>query len=292
MKVAVIPAYNEELSIGSVVLKARRYVDEVIVVDDGSEDDTSLVAREAGAKVIRNERNLGKGESLRRALNLLRESKVDVVVLLDADGQHDPDDIPKLVKPIIEGKADMVIGSRKSVREIPLYRRIGQRILDYLTRKAAGAEKSFDSQSGFRALSGKAIRVLKLREKGFAIESEMLVNALKAGLKVVEVPIRCRYDVRGSTLHPLIHGLGVLNSVLSSIVRDRPLLYFGAIGSGLIIGGVIKGLEVLEIFNRTRALAVGTAMISVLLFIIGAISISTGITLYAISALSRELKGE
>jgi len=293
MIVAVMPAYNEEITVGSVVLKTRKYVDKVIVIDDGSRDDTASVAEEAGALVIRNERNLGKGESIRRALKMLKGSEVDVVVLLDADGQHDPDDIPKVVKPILEGEADMVIGSRRELKEgIPLYRRVGQRILDALTGWAAGGARAFDTQSGVRALSRRALEAINLEESGFGVESEMVIKALKAGLKVVQVPIKCRYDVKGSTLHPLIHGASVLNSILSSVVKKHPLLYFSVIGSAFILAGVFQGLKVVEVFNRTKALAIGTAMISVLLLIIGAISISTGITLYAISSLSKELKSE
>jgi len=150
---AILPAFNEEVSIGSVVLLARRYADRVIVVDDGSSDRTAEIAELAGAEVIRHQLNMGKGAALKTGFESLDGEMV--VVTIDTDGQHDPSDIPKLVEPILKGEADMVNGSRYingNKKDTPFYRRLGQVVLDNATRLDSGLNIT-DSQSGFRAFS-------------------------------------------------------------------------------------------------------------------------------------------
>ncbi len=151
---AAIPCYNESLAIGTVALKASRYVDEVLVVDDGSTDDTVEVAEAAGATVVAHEENKGKGRAVKNALRYAVEHSFDALVLLDGDGQHDPNEIPKLLVPITNDAADIVIGF-KSFSQMPVYRRVGQAVLDHAT---GGPVK--DSQCGFRALNRRAIELL------------------------------------------------------------------------------------------------------------------------------------
>ena len=161
--VALIPAYNEESSIAGVVLRAQRQVDKVIVCDDGSRDLTGEIAERLGAEVIRHEKNLGKGVALRDLLRRAREFNPDIVVVLDADGQHDPEEIPRLVEPLKKGMADMVIGSRYvggAVLEAPLYRRIGLKIINFLNRRLIKSTIK-DTQSGFRAFTVKALEALE-----------------------------------------------------------------------------------------------------------------------------------
>lgn len=148
---AILPAYNEEISIGSVVLNTRKYVDRVIVVDDGSHDRTLEVAELAGAEVIRHPRNLGKGAALRTGFEAMNGA--DVIVTIDTDGQNSPADIPKLIEPILWGEADRVNGScciNSNKKDMPFYRRIGQRVLDAATNLDSGLSVT-DSHSGFRA---------------------------------------------------------------------------------------------------------------------------------------------
>ena len=155
MIVVVIPAYNEERTIAKVVLQAKRHVDLVMVIDDGSVDMTGDIARGLGAKVLRNEVNLGKGEALRRVFKETLTLKPEVTVALDADGQHDPDEIPKLVKPIVDGEADVVVGSRYvegASTDAPTYRKMGLRVIEGLGRSAIKVPIR-DTQSGFRAYS-------------------------------------------------------------------------------------------------------------------------------------------
>ena len=208
--VAIIPAYNEEVALGSIILRTLQYVDEVIIVNDGSDDKTVEVARLAGAEIINHATNLGKGEALKSGFSAIGD--VDVVVTIDGDGQHNPDEIPSLIKPVIEDGADLVNGSRYMngpEENTPAYRRVGQQVLDNATNISAGI-KVTDSQSGFRAFSPAACECFRFYDTGFGIESEMLVDVAEAGLKIVEVPITVRYDVDGSTKNPVTHGVGVL----------------------------------------------------------------------------------
>lgn len=220
--VAIIPAYNEEKALADVIGKTLEHVDEVIVVDDGSSDKTSEVAIEAGARVIKHSVNLGKGEALKSGFKAIGDDSI--IITIDGDGQHNPSEIPDLVRPIIEDGADLVNGSRYMngpEENTPAYRRVGQKVLDIATNISAGT-KVTDSQSGFRAFYPKSKNVFRFKDTGFGIESEMLVDAAEAGLKIVEVPITVRYDLDGSTKDPITHGVGVL----LNITKDKVLRTF------------------------------------------------------------------
>lgn len=219
--VVIIPAFNEEIAIASIVKRSLKYVDDVLVIDDGSTDNTSRIAQDAGARVIKHYNNLGKGVSLKDAFGEVLN--YDIVVTIDGDGQHNPDEIPKLINPIREQKADLVNGSRYLDGfddETPAYRRVGQRVLDIATNITSGTNVT-DSQSGFRAFNGKTIKVYRFRDTGFGIESEMLADAAQHNLKIVEVPITVRYDVENSsTKGPVTHGVGVLiKIIIDKIIR-------------------------------------------------------------------------
>ena len=283
MKVlAGIPAYNEARYIGSVVLQARQYVDEVIVVDDGSTDNTTTVAELVGATVIRHTENRGKGAAIQSILAEARKINPDILVLLDADSQHDPNEIPALIKPISEG-FDLVIGSRQAQKDkTPRYRRIGQKVLLRSTQLISKTNIS-DSESGFRALSPKAINEVDLKENGFAIESEMISCAVDKNLKITEVPISNIYTTDGSTLNPVKHGLGVLNRIIVMISQRRPLFFFGLAGGILLAVGLIIGIRVLHIATTTGDMAIGSAVLTALLVIAGILTIFTGIILNSLT---------
>ena len=207
--IVIIPALNEQAAIGSIVKRSLEYADDVLVIDDGSDDNTSRIASEAGARVIKHPNNRGKGVSLKDAFGEV--SGYDIVVTIDGDGQHNPDEIPLLMEPIREGSADLVNGSRYLNgfdEETPAYRRVGQRVLDIATNITSGTNVT-DSQSGFRAFNGKTLKCYRFRDTGFGIESEMLADAAEHDLKIVEVPITVRYDVENSsTKGPVTHGVG------------------------------------------------------------------------------------
>ena len=282
MKVlAGIAAYNEARYVGSIVLQARQYVDEVIVVDDGSTDNTARVAELAGATVIHHSENKGKGAAIQSILAEAKKRNPDAVVLLDADAQHNPNEIPALIKPIAEG-FDLVIGSREAQKDkTPRYRRIGQKVVLRSTRLASKANIS-DSESGFRALSPKAINELELKANGFAIESEMITLAADKNLKITEVPISNIYTKDGSTLHPIVHGIDVLSRMLVMILQRRPLFFFGLAGGILLVIGLISGIRVINIAVTTGNLAIGSVVLTALFIITGISSLFTGIILNAL----------
>jgi glycosyltransferase involved in cell wall biosynthesis len=185
---AAIPCYNEGLAIGSVVLKASRHEDEVLVVDGGSTDDTAEIAKEAGAAVVAYEENKGKGRAVKNALRYAIEHGFDALVLLDGDGQHDQREIPKLLEPLTNDAADIVIGFR-TFDQMPAYRRVGRAVLDHAT---GGPVR--DSQSGFRVLNRRAIELLAdtLVKDDFAVESEMTRLANDQHLRFADVQINCK----------------------------------------------------------------------------------------------------
>lgn len=212
--IAGIPAYNEAKHIGDVVFEALRHVDEVIVVDDGSRDDTARIAKAAGATVIRSEINQGPGQATKTCFRLAKERKADVLVTLDGDGQHNPEEIPGVMAPILDGRAYVVIGSRFLNREnnIPMYRRFGISAINLLFNFATTVRMS-DSQSGFRAYSDNALNLLNITEKGFGFSIELLLQAGRKGLAIAEVPISCIYRSTRHSLNPVIHGLVMVLAV-------------------------------------------------------------------------------
>ena len=290
--VAGIPAYNKEQSIGSIIHGAEEYVDEVIVMDDGSVDRTSKFARRTEATVISHETNLGKAAAVQMIIKEAIKMDADVVVLLDADFQHDPDEIPLLRKPILEDGYDLVLGSRKlkeskrrSKGKIPFYRPWGQFVL-MICSHAHSKNKYSDPECGFRALSRRALEAMKFEKEGFFVESEMIYLAEKKGLKVTEVPITEIYTENGSTLNPFTHGFGNLGIAITYISEKRPLFFFGISGAVLTIIGLTAGAWVLYIaFIGSGGVAVGSALVAVLFIVIGVFIVLTGLILNALTRL-------
>jgi glycosyltransferase involved in cell wall biosynthesis len=279
---AGIPAYNEARYVGSVVLQARQYADEVIVADDGSTDNTAKVAELAGATVIRHHENKGYGAAIQSMLAEAKKRNPDVFVLLDADAQHNPNEIPAIIKPILEG-FDLVIGSREAQKDkTPRYRRIGKEVILRSARLASKTNVS-DSECGFRAFSKRAISELELKENGMAISEETIVRAAEKNLRITEVPISNIYTMDGSTLNPIKHGIDVLSRIIVMISQRRPLFFFGLAGGILLIVGLIIGFRVLNIATTTGQLAIGSTILTTLFIIAGMLSIFTGIILNALT---------
>jgi glycosyltransferase involved in cell wall biosynthesis len=212
----------------------------------------------------------------------IRQYPFDILVLLDADGQHNPDEIPRLIEPITEDY-DLVIGSRVAQSsKTPKYRRFGQKIFLYLTRYLSNT-KLTDSESGFRALSRKAVLELNLMTNGFAIETEMITKAQEKHLRLTEVEISNIYTQDGSTLNPFQHGMQVFMQIIAMISERKPLFFFGLLSSILLLAGVIAGSRVIQLFAEVKTLPMGTLILSVLLIILGAFSGFTGIILNVLS---------
>ena len=218
--ITIIPAFNEEKSIANVIKETQKYTDDILVIDDGSTDKTSQISADNGAYTIKHPTNMGKGVALKSGFDYIKDLNYDIIITIDADNQHNPNEIPKLIEAINNG-ADFVNGSRYMngpEENTPAYRRIGQQVLDIATNITTGL-KITDSQSGFRAFNKKTCKCFKFRDTGFGIESEMLADAAEAKLKIVEVPITVRYDVDGSTKNPVSHGVGVLIKIIIDKIR-------------------------------------------------------------------------
>ena len=286
--IVAIPAFNEEIAIGSIALRCKKYASEVIVIDDGSKDHTAEIAAAADVKVIQHLTNGGKGAAIKDAFQYAKKANADILVLIDGDGQHNPDEIPDILKPILNNEADMVNGTRfwsVNGNNVPKFRRIGQEVLTFATN--AGSRLNItDTQNGFRAFSKKTFDCFSFNHTGMAIESEMLMDASHAEMRIKEVPINVRYDVgKTSTYNPISHGLSVLGSVISLISQRRPLIFFSIPGALLVIIGYTVSLLVLKIFNQTRDFAVGYTIIAALCIMVGFFSIFTGFILNAIQSL-------
>lgn len=289
-----IPAFNEEKTIAKVVLKALRFADKVVVCDDGSTDMTGEIAEKLGAEVIRHDRNLGYGAAIQSLFRRARELNADVLVTLDGDGQHDPCEIPNVVKPIVEGSADVVIGSRLvdecRAYTMPWYRRAGIKFITKMVNNGTRRPLK-DAQSGFRAYSHEAIKKLSLTENGMGVSVEILVDADKKGLKIVEVPVSCSYskDLDKSTRNPVSHGVDVVMSLIRLVVEERPLLFLGVPGIISLFLGTFFGVWMLQIYALERHIVTNLALASIAFTFIGLFALFTAVTLYAISRLTQKI---
>jgi glycosyltransferase involved in cell wall biosynthesis len=289
-----IPCYNEEVAIGSLVVRASQYAERVVVLDDGSTDKTAEIARLAGADVLVHSANCGKGAALRDVFTYATQCGVDILVILDGDGQHNPDDIPKLTRPLMLDEADIVNGSRYlngHGSETPRYRRFGQVVLDKFTRLGLSRDVTVtDTQSGFRAFSMKAAPIFKFGTDQLAIDSEMLMDAAKANLRIKEVDVNVRYDVGHPSAHPVTHGLQVLVGVLRNIEFKKPLLAFTVPGLVLIGIGVALAAYAVQGFYEWGRVPNGPAILMVLLVIVGTFMTLTGIILHSMASLTESLE--
>ena len=286
--IACIPAYNEEKTIAKVIIKTQKYVDKVIVCDDGSKDMTSEIAERLGAIVIKHERNMGKGEALRNLFKKAIELNADIVITLDGDGQHDPDEIPSLINTLKEEKADIIIGSRFLLNEknVPGYRAIGNKILNIVT-----GGKITDTQSGFRAYNGKILDMIIPAEAGMGVDSEILIKAIENNLKIVEIPITVTYKVpKSSKKMPLYHALDVIASTIKFASIRHPLMCYGIPGAILLLVGLSFGVWTIQIYVQQKQLITNIALIAMAATILGLVLATTAIILFTIITLLREQK--
>ena len=269
--IAALPAYNEEATLAKIIQKITLSVDMVIVVDDGSTDATAVISQHLGAFVIKHPKNRGYGASLQTIFSKARDLNVDALVIMDSDGQHDPNDIEKILKPILNG-ADVVIGSRyldKTKNTIPQYRQVGMKVLDIVTA-AAGVENGIDTQSGFRAYGKKALSVINISGTGMSAGSEVLIQISDNNLTIVQVPINVRYDIKDtSTQNPIKHGFLVLYNIIGLISYRRPLPAFGIPGFILLLFGFFLAFLAFSEYTTTLKFPFAYSMVSVVLVMIG-----------------------
>jgi glycosyltransferase involved in cell wall biosynthesis len=285
-----VPAYNEAERIADVVSKSRQYADDVIVYDDGSTDDTYQVALSAGATVIRNPDNKGYGVAIRSLFQAAKERGAEVMVTLDSDGQHDPDQIPALIKPLNQG-FDIVIGSRflrnDDEGKVPRYRSFGIKTITRLTQVASYG-KITDSQSGFRAYSKNALSKINLFEDGMSVSTEILLRAGEKKLSTTEVPITVRYDVKDTSTHnPITHGVSVLYSVFQFVSLRHPLAFYGLPGVVLLGIAAFFMRNALSLFNHTGYVSTNMILLSVGIAVVGVVLLATAAIVYTLIALLR-----
>ena len=289
LKVLVgIPAFNEEQSIAKVVIRASRQANEVLVVDDGSGDETAAIAERLGALVVKHEKNLGKGAALRDCFEYAKRSGADVLVTMDGDGQHDAFQIPILVNALVEKGVDVVIGSRSGKpAEMSRFRWLGGRALDHAIGIRVGDELA-DSQSGFRAYSRRAIETLSPSEFGMSVDSELIKKAETTGLAIGLVPVSVTYSGKTSTTNPLLHWLDVFFGVVKYTSIRHPLLFYGAFSLILLLVSFVYGIMTLDYYQRWGRVVTNLALVSVAAGILGFLALFTGIILFTLITVVRE----
>jgi glycosyltransferase involved in cell wall biosynthesis len=276
--VAVIPAHNEAKAISQVVLTMLQHVTMVLVVDDGSCDNTAALAEAAGALVVRHTQNQGKGAALRTGFKAAAKLNPDAVVTIDADGQHLPTETSRVIAPVLAGQADLVVGSRylQHTSRVPYHRVCGHYFFKLVINRLSGVAIT-DTQSGFRAFSIRALRMVNaFQADGFGVESEMQFQAHKFQLRVTEVPITVRYyqEVKRSVIK---QGLTVLSQVLRLTLHYRPGMVYSAAGMAVLflvnlVGGMmwVANLPETSVQSGLHYLAISSPSL------IGVVTVFTG----------------
>ncbi|MEM4259840.1 MAG: glycosyltransferase family 2 protein [Candidatus Woesearchaeota archaeon] len=280
--VVIIPAYNEEKTIGNVISEVKRYVNNIIVVDDGSRDKTVEISKQLGAKVVSNIINRGLGITIKRGYLAAIDEGADIIIQIDADGQYTTEDIPRLVKPIIDNKADMVLASRfrGGVQYMPMGNVIGNKIGTLITSIVAG-QKISDAQTGFRAMRKEILEeIIPISQKTYV--QEMIIRAVKEGWRVVEIPSFFKRRKSGpSRLIPSITGYAskAFLIIVRMIREYNPLLFFGIPGIIFLLVGILIGAEMVFMYffgSGDVSSRIGTIIFSSFLMLLGVLLIMLG----------------
>jgi len=285
-----IPAYNEEKNIASIIVKLKKIVDTIIVCNDGSNDSTSEIAKNLGVIVIDHSKNLGYGAGIHSIFRKAREINSDVLVTIDADGQHRIEDIKKVVEPIEKGEADLIIGSRfldTTQKQIPEYRKIGIKLITKVTNSSL-KNKITDSQSGFRAYSKNVVSKLNVSDIGMGISTEILIKSSAHGFRIAEVPITVLYDGDTSTHNPVSHGTSVLFSTLKYTSIEHPLKFYGIPAVIFCIIGLSFTFLSVQYFSEIGRINPNLTLIAVGTILVGVILLITSILLYSLVSVVRE----
>ena len=292
MKITVgIPAYNEEKNIAKIIVRLKKMADQIIVCDDGSTDSTSIIAESLGVIVLKHTKNLGYGSAIRSIFLKAREINSEALVTIDADGQHKIEDITKVVKPIVDGQADISIGSRFLDKHdnAPKYRKLGINIITKVTNSSL-SEKITDAQSGFRAYNNKVLQALTPSDSGMGISTEILIKSSSLGFKIAEVPTEIQYEGDTSSQNPISHGTGVLLSTLKYISIERPLRFYGVPSFIFFVIGLTFTFFAVQYYAEIGRLNTNLTLIAGGTLLIGVILIVTAILLYSLVSVVREGK--
>ncbi len=215
----VVPAFNESETVGKLTGKLLPYVEEVIVVDDGSTDHTSRKAEEAGATVLRHFRNRGKGAALRTGFNHAVKAGYDGVITIDADGQHDYREIPLFINEARKCGADIILGTRMgSVSRMPLIRLLTNIVTSFIV-SILSHQRISDSQTGFRLIKREVLEKVNLKTRNYEAESEILIKAGRQGFKITEIPIKTIYGKQSSNINAFTDTLRFIRLVLKTGLR-------------------------------------------------------------------------
>jgi hypothetical protein len=289
-----IPAYNEARTIGDVVRSASVHADDVLVVDDGSDDDTAARAREAGATVIEHETNQGYGAALKTAFCEADRSGAAHLVILDGDGQHDADDIPALVRAQQEQDAELVVGSRfdpDSETDLPLYRRVGLAVVNVTTNLSMGLVRPDarirDTQCGFRTYDRRAIESLAADLSiggNMGASTDILHHARTRGYDIVEVPTTVDYDVEDASTHtPVEHGITLIMNLVQTVEEERPISFIGIPGFVSTLVGMGFGYWTFSNYIASGTFPVGIALAASFFGLIGIFACFTAIILHSLN---------
>lgn len=290
-----IPAYNEADTIGEIVEEARRYADSVLVVDDGSADETSERADEAGASVVEHDRNKGYGAALKTVFREANQWNPDHLVVIDGDGQHDVSDVPKLVSVQREEGANLVIGSRFGDGDsngMASYRRFGLEAINLSTNvclKLLGSQGLIrDTQSGFRAYDSKVVETLAADDtigEGMSASLDIVFHVLRHGYDIQEVGTTIDYDVDdASTQNPLSHGYGLVGGIMETIGHERPLSTLGVPGFVCTFLGFGFGYWTITNYFVSGSFPVGLGVTTALFVLVGLLTCFTAVILYALKS--------
>ena len=295
--IAGMPVFNEEETIGSVVLSCKSHVDKVLCVDDGSSDASSRIAQSLGATVHHHRANRGYGGALKTIFETAVKNRSKALVILDSDGQHDASDIPVLLAPILADEADVIIGSRfvdgGGAESMPTYRALGIRVITATSNLSTDLNIK-DTQSGFRAFGPRALERLNFDQDGMESCLEILNACHDLQLRVGEVPTKIRYDVpKGSRYTALSHGFTVLSFALISLSQKKPLLFFGLPGISLLATGAAIGMRALNevegLTDGSISLSVGPGLTAAWVGMLGASLCFTALVLHGARRLMRRL---
>ena len=213
--VVLIPVYNEEKYIETLIYKTKKFIEDVVVVDDGSADESAALAKKAGAFVLSYKANRGKGAAIRSGLDYIAGKDFEAVIIMDSDGQHRPEEIRNFISSYEASGAPVIVGNRmENAANMPRIRNMTNKVMSKMVSFICGQEIP-DTQCGFRFIAKKVLRQIKLTSSNYEIESELLIRASRAGFKIDSIPVTAVYSKEISYINPFIDTLRFIRLLIS-----------------------------------------------------------------------------